>query len=301
MKSNAAGAERQRLDEAPGEINGWHRLARKNWRADRYRVRYLDVGGPIDIASDILMLPHSMKNAEWSEWHGAVPPPVDDPLITQIAGLAHVRANGLARLQQGISLELEREWRWHREPQHAHDEFKQGNGPARVQLRQLKRLSSELDAAVRNLNSVALFYLQAASSGILVKANKELGRPLEPGGCDFDQIKEMVAALAERASEAVRYSRPTPSRNPVGRRPRGGFGQTVFRPGSLKLFTLRLLWDVRAAGGRLTLDKNSGNGTLPETLKLLSPHLPPGFIPNVLPFSTLASVKALDKKLAAIA
>jgi len=61
-----------------------------------------------------------------------------------------------------------------------------------------------------------------------------------------------------------------------------------------------LLWDVRAAGGRLTLDKNSGKGTLPETLELLSPHLPPGFIPRVLPLSTLARMKALEKKLAVI-
>jgi hypothetical protein len=117
-----------------------------------------------------------------------------------------------------------------------------------------------------------------------------------PGGFDFEQIKKAIATLAERASKAADANRPKPSLHPVGRRATGGFGS--LGPGSLKEFTLRLLWDVRDAGGRLTLDKNSGNGTLPATLKLLAPHLPPGFIPKVPPLSTLASVHALDKKLA---
>jgi hypothetical protein len=58
--------------------------------------------------------------------------------------------------------------------------------------------------------------------------------------------------------------------------------------GSLARFTLRLLWDVRANGGRLILDKNRGTGTLLEALNLLRSHLPPGFVPNALPLSTLA-------------
>ena len=110
----------------------------------------------------------------------------------------------------------------------------------------------------------------------------------------------MVVILAERASEAVNVlaSRKRSQPHPVGRRQTGGLGVPL--PGSFKQFTLRLLWDVRAAGGRLTLNKNGGKGTLPEVLKLLSPRLPPGFIPNMLPYSTLAGIKALDKKLATL-
>jgi hypothetical protein len=215
----------------------------------------------------------------------------------QIAGLARVPTPGLARLQAGIALDLEREWGWHLRPSITIDQRARRSG--RTQITKLKRLSSELSAALKGLNFYALDALWHASCRIYL----DRGLPTEKlpvfsilGGLDFDQIKELIATLAERASKAADANRPKPSLNPVGRQARGGFG--ALGPGSLKEFTLRLLWDVRDAGGRLTLDKNSGNGSLPATLKLLSPHLPPGFIPKVLPLSTLASVHALDKKLA---
>jgi hypothetical protein len=171
----------------------------------------------------------------------------------------------------------------------------------RVQLRQLKSLSSELNATIRDLNSSAHGYLAGAATNLWCKANRgkdgRLLRSPDPYlGDDFNQIEAMVATLAERASEAVNIASRKRPPHPVGRRQRGGLGP--LRAGSFKQFTLRLLWDVRAAGGRLTFDKNSGTGTLPKVLKLLSPRLPPGFIPNVLRPSTLAGVKALDKKLA---
>jgi hypothetical protein len=53
----------------------------------------------------------------------------------------------------------------------------------------------------------------------------------------------------------------------------------------------------RSLGGRLTLNKNVGTGTLVDALHLLQPYLPPNFIPNALPMSTLAGITALDKKL----
>ena len=224
-------------------------------------------------------------------------PPIDSPLFTQIAGLARVPTYGLARLQAGIALDLEREWEWYGRPSIAIDRRARRSG--RTQVAKLKRLSSELSAALQGLNFYALDALRHASCRIYLDRHSPTDKlPVFPfpGGFDFDQIKEAIATLAERASKAADVNRPKPSLNPVGRQARGGFG--AVGPGSLKEFTLRLLWDVRDAGGRLTLDKNSGNGTLPATLKLLSPHLPPGFIPKVPPLSTLASVHALDKKLA---
>ncbi len=62
-------------------------------------------------------------------------------------------------------------------------------------------------------------------------------------------------------------------------------------------FILFLLWETKAAGGRLTFDKNSGKGSLAQALNLLRSHLPARFIPNVLPRSTLATAKALDSKI----
>jgi len=66
---------------------------------------------------------------------------------------------------------------------------------------------------------------------------------------------------------------------------------------SFERFVLWLLWDVRIAGGRLSLDKNAGTGGLLEALKLLRPHLPPNFIPNGPPISKLAYIKALERRI----
>jgi hypothetical protein len=87
--------------------------------------------------------------------------------------------------------------------------------------------------------------------------------------------------------------------NPRGRPRHGAF--SIHFSGSLVEFVFRLLLDVRAAGGRLTLDKNASKGTLLDALTLLRPHLPPKFLPSILPLSTLARVKALDQKIASIA
>ena len=48
----------------------------------------------------------------------------------------------------------------------------------------------------------------------------------------------------------------------------------------------------------LTIDKNIDGGTLRTALQLLSPYLPARFVPGVLPLSTLAALKALDRELA---
>jgi hypothetical protein len=41
-------------------------------------------------------------------------------------------------------------------------------------------------------------------------------------------------------------------------------------------------------------------GTLVDALHSLRPCLPPNFIPNALPLSTLAGITALDKKLSPV-
>ena len=69
-------------------------------------------------------------------------------------------------------------------------------------------------------------------------------------------------------------------------------------PGSFRAFTLRFLWDVKAVGGRLSVDKNRGTGKLLDALELLSPYLPSGFVPNAPSSSTLSDLNALAKKLA---
>ena len=277
--ASAAPALIATTDRSGFRENRWQKFVRSLWCVDRMHLKYLDVA---PFGSDI-----------WKDVK-ALLPPVTDPLYTHIAGIARVPADGLARLQKGVALEIEREWRW--QEQSRTTENRKARKLGVQQTRRLARLSGALCIALESLNSEALASLAYAA---MVSLENDPPTPPVAGGPDFRGIQRSVSALAKRASRAADLNRPKPSLNPVGRKARGGFGAGI-GPGSLPVFTLRLLWDVRAAGGRLTLDKNSGKGTLPETLELLSPHLPPGFIPRVLPLSTLARMKALEKKLAVI-
>jgi hypothetical protein len=114
--------------------------------------------------------------------------------------------------------------------------------------------------------------------------------------CYFDPFLTKARTLEVITSEVVKemtlYLKPC--HRPRGR-PRGKPNGGLYLP----RFVLHFLRDVRAAGGRLTLDKNEGTGTLVDALVLLRPYLPPNFIPNKLPLSSLANVKALDKKIGA--
>jgi hypothetical protein len=230
---------------------------------------------------------------------------LDCPLFIHIGGLARVSAVGLTGLKRGICQDIAREWRWYEQTPVVDPEARK---LARGQAAALRRLSAELTARLEILNDDVLEALALAD--LLIVADRQnfplgevnrddhlrLASKLPRGGEDFEQIKKAVATLAERASKAEHIYRHK-SRYLSGRPARGGFAKPPGEPGSLAQFALRLLWDVRTAGGRLTLDKNSRKGTLIETLELLSPHLPPGFVPKILPVSTLAKMHALDKKL----
>ncbi len=265
-------------------------MVRLSWAGARMRIEHLD------IAAFRSKVWRDVKKSEL---------PLDSPLFIHIGGLARVSAVGLTGLKKGICHDIAREWRWYEQTPVVDPEARK---LARGQVASLRRLSAELTASLETLNDDVLDALALADLFIIAdRKNFPLGEPnrddhwrlvsgLPHGGEDFDQIKKAVATLAERASKAEHIYRHK-SRYLNGRPARGGFANPPGEPGSLAQFTLRLLWDVRTAGGRLTLDKNSGKGTLIETLELLSPHLPPGFIPKILPLSTLAKMHALDKKL----
>jgi hypothetical protein len=286
----------------------WHQFARSDWITDRSHLDDTGVGP---------------CGAEFWLPVEQVQPAVSDPLFSRIAELADVPVENRERLQQCISLELEREWRYHENPA-VRDPWYLQIAPAerffsenrvrddergtpqtmakklqsaRRQIEQLNRLSTELSACLSGLNFYALGSLMHASRLIDMDADDDPRKPVL-GGHDFLKIKDVVATLDERASKAVGLFPHQKTKRPVGRPNRGGFSDPE-GPGSFKLFVLRFLWDVGAVGGGLTIDKNHQKGTLVDALRLLSPHLPSGFIPNALPFSTLSDLNALAKKLAA--
>jgi hypothetical protein len=261
--------------------NRWLRFIRIHWELDRSNLRQ---PGGAPFGSDVWSIERDSKKLMES-----VPP--DDPLFAKLAALARLPDGPIERLQQSIFYELKREWQWHLQP--STQTSPAARRHARVQLNRLAKLSSDLCSALHDLNDPALRFLGEASLYLYVtRSNDEPPPPPPRGGYDFDQYQKMTTALAERSSRALHLARPKPSLNRVGRPARGGLSDPV-GPGSFTQFVIRLWWDITAAGGRLTLDKNNRPhpGTLADALELMRPYLPPGFIPNVLPLSTLERIR----------
>ena len=76
---------------------------------------------------------------------------------------------------------------------------------------------------------------------------------------------------------------------PGGRRP-GSVKDPIFQD-----FICDLWISTSAAGGKLSFEKNTPRGTVFTAIKLLSPHLPKGFVPKALPASTVQKLKNLCK------
>jgi hypothetical protein len=259
----------------------------------------------------------------------------DDPLFAKLAKLAQVSAADIERLKRGVSYELHLfsiapskspvsvrvgsnkralaygYWRaalGYEQPRTS------SNKRALTQLRGLAKLFGQLSAIVSNLD------ILASNALVFVDSNREYmernrGRSRDDGppnppnpGPEFANWSKaewfkIIPELAELSSDALTLLQGRgplsgvfwmPPR-PQGRPRHGPFSQISSQ--NLTEFTLRLLLEVRAAGGRLTLDKNTGTGTLVDALTLLRPHRP-GLIPKKLPMSTLARVKTLDQKIA---
>lgn len=207
-----------------------------------------------------------------------------DGSLLELAALARVPAKHREKLCQAVSSDIDREWYWLTRPQAV------SRKRALLQLGRLAELLSEICAIFRDLNESAVLALERTS---LLPRTPEREPPLSE--YDLAHYKRMTAALAGQSLDALalrRQSKPSRGRG----RPAGGELKRPGEPGSLARFTLRLLWDVEANGGQLTLDKTRGKGTLLEGLNLLRSHLPPKFVPNALPLSTLARIKALAAK-----
>jgi hypothetical protein len=110
---------------------------------------------------------------------------------------------------------------------------------------------------------------------------------------EIDQTRKAILKVVEMSEQALVFLKKRQRR--VGR-PRNNLER--FWQDNFRVFVIRLLRHVRAAGGHLTLDKNTRTGTLVDALCLLRPHLPPGTIPNAPSMSVLVRLKQLDKKIA---
>jgi hypothetical protein len=120
-----------------------------------------------------------------------------------------------------------------------------------------------------------------------------LGKP-DGNTINFAPTKEAIATLDLAASQVLSILQAKSQRK-RGRPVSSGYPHWT-TPGSFYGFVLRLLWDVGDAGGRLSLSKNSGTGSLIKVLDLLRPHLPPKFIPSRPSLAALNRIKRIASK-----
>jgi hypothetical protein len=203
-----------------------------------------------------------------------------DKLVAELIRLARVPAantdEGIEKrnqLQRVLWFDIEREWRY-REAGGKRGMLKKIRIEERC-LARLVRVAEDFLSALQDVSPVP---------SLPVSLDRKEG---------IIHYEEQTAALVKSVSERLSFLRQSRPAN----RPAGGPLSQNPHQGSPGLFTLRLLWDVRSLGGRLTLNKNAGTGTLVDALHLLRPRLPPNFIANALPLSTLAGITALDKKI----
>ena len=88
------------------------------------------------------------------------------------------------------------------------------------------------------------------------------------------------------------YVGENPGPDPLPQSPRRGRRSGSVGNRAFVALVRSLLIRVKRAGGRLTLEKNAGQGTLIDAIRLLEAYAPPGVVPKVLPHSTLQRIKS---------
>ena len=145
-RKKAAAAKRQ------DEMHRWAIDAHRHWRIDR------DRGSPPRFE------PESYEGPDPELLKERKPPHAQ--LFSELASLALVPVAGGEKLRQDVSSELDALWATH---WYFRFSSKDRDGRRRrslAQLKRLKRLASDLDAALENLDRVALDYLKRESAAI---------------------------------------------------------------------------------------------------------------------------------------
>ncbi len=101
------------------------------------------------------------------------------------------------------------------------------------------------------------------------------------------QLAKLFSLVTDKASP--RFAHQALQLHKRGRR-KGDLKNPIFQN-----FVCNLLISTTAAGGNLTNDKNGLSGTLIEAIEILRPHLPGGFDPKSLSFSTYQRLKTRCK------
>lgn len=210
----------------------------------------------------------------------------DDQLFAKLTGLARIPDGNSEGFRSAVIYELDEEWFYFRL---SFDPIDPIEGKAALaQLRRLSKASENLRDALASLNDAAIMMVRL---GIWLRSrNAELLTRDE-----FLIFATLFSKFADYANEALIQGEDRPERESGGvGRPTGG-ALTKSARGDLVPYAMKLLWDVRKAGGRLTLDKNTREGTLLDALRSLQDYLPPRFM-ETLTIPTLSRLKTLAEK-----
>ena len=101
----------------------------------------------------------------------------------------------------------------------------------------------------------------------------------------LEHLAWVIEEFLVYAGENLDYRRLQPQE--IRRGPRAGRNRN--RP--LEDLVIDLIYCAETYGGRLTLEKNNGRGTLIDALRVIAPHVPKGMVPPALSGSTLQRIK----------
>jgi len=234
------------------------------------------------------------------------PPPNSSPwegdagIFKKVAELA--QADNPKHLTKNLRREFNQEWGDRREHVRACEEEGRPVDDPEWRKRYLGKLAKEIRSGVRNIRrlSTELSHILGGSgdvgdfasfvqTALWVWAEETQWSRLKR---ELNQTQKAILRLVAISEKSLIGM--TQKKRRAGR---PNINLQDFWNDNFRIFVIRLLRHVRAAGGHLTLDKNTKTGTLIDALNLLRPHLPSGTIPNALSMSILLRLTKLDKKI----
>jgi hypothetical protein len=190
---------------------------------------------------------------------------LDEQTVRKLAQLGSVPDNRIARLWMCVQLTLEVATETHRRPALlAEKRIK----PA---LSRVAKRARALRDDIANLDEGALIRL-AAAMPVWRSPHRGLSHPQF---ADYLWVLDTLPQMAEDARTPFKDRGSNRRGRPLG---------TGKRNYPFLLFVSRLITDVEyEAGGRLTFNEVTGEGSLPEILKELRSFVPEGLVPATLP------------------
>ena len=205
-------------------------------------------------------------------------------LVSKVASLARVPQHGIVAFGEGLRNIFGLALYYHDWDVRSADARKVINaqlGKVGAAAVALKQCLVQLDSPSRR--HLGLYALRQQRFGIAasdIELRLQLADLTDAGGMDEGELLVTLHIKAVDEIHMAASTRPWPS-NP------GAPSKWFDQPGNpnvkaFDLFVIELVRLIKHHGGRTTLDKNAGTGTLIEVLRAVAPYLPAGLMPASL-------------------